>query len=108
MSKDGLNAWVVIAAYKEARVLRRVVEEVRNAGYPVVVVDDGSPDATSEEALTGGAVVLRHAVNLGQGAALQTGIDYALLQGADYIYTFDADGQHRVESLKILAEVQRK
>ncbi len=60
----------------------------------MVVVDDGSTDATSAIAVRAGAVVLRHAVNLGQGAALQTGIDYALRRGATHVCTFDADGQH--------------
>lgn len=60
----------------------------------VVVVDDGSDDETAALACDAGAAVVRHAINLGQGAALQTGIEYALRQGAEYICTFDADGQH--------------
>ena len=60
----------------------------------VVVVDDGSADRTSETALEAGATVLRHLMNRGQGAALQTGIEYSLKKGADVIVTFDADGQH--------------
>ena len=102
------EAWVVIPAYSESPVLRKVVERVRRLGLRVVVVDDGSPDATAEEALAGGACVLRHVVNLGQGAALQTGIEFALGQGAGYVFTFDADGQHAPESLAALADVQRK
>jgi glycosyltransferase involved in cell wall biosynthesis len=102
------RAWVVIPAYNEAKVLRRVVEEVRRLGPRVVVVDDGSTDATAEGALAGGATVLRHVVNLGQGGALQTGIDYVLAQGAEYVFTFDADGQHAPESLAILADVREK
>src|SRR5258707_15783195 len=69
---------VVIAAFNEAGVIGRVVREVRQ-NYPnVVVIDDGSSDGTTACALGSGAVVLRHLVNLGQGAALQTGITYAL------------------------------
>jgi glycosyltransferase involved in cell wall biosynthesis len=60
----------------------------------VVVVDDGSHDSTGERAAAAGAVVVRHCVNLGQGAALQTGIAFALGRGARYVCTFDADGQH--------------
>ncbi|HLL20649.1 MAG TPA: glycosyltransferase family 2 protein, partial [Kofleriaceae bacterium] len=71
-----------------------VVMSVVRDGWNVVVVDDGSRDATAERARAGGAVVLRHSINLGQGAALQTGIDYALRRNADAIVTFDADGQH--------------
>jgi glycosyltransferase involved in cell wall biosynthesis len=102
------SGWVVIPAYQEARVIRQVVAGVHQLGLRVVVVDDGSKDQTASEALLGGATVLRHAVNLGQGAALQTGIDYALRQGAGYIFTFDADGQHGSESLVALEEVRER
>ena len=88
------NPWVVVAAYNEAPVVGSVVSGIRRAGYAVVVVDDGSSDRTGDVALLAGAVVVRHPVNLGQGAALQTGIDYALEQRADALVTFDADGQH--------------
>ncbi len=97
------RAWVVIPAYGEARVIRGVVRSVREICGAVVVVDDGSEDETAREALAGGATVLRHVVNLGQGAALRTGIDFALREGAEYIFTFDADGQHVPRSLPALA-----
>jgi glycosyltransferase involved in cell wall biosynthesis len=99
---------VVVPAYNEAPAIRSVVASVR-AVYPrVVVVDDGSADATSAEARRGGAVVLRHVLNRGQGAALQTGIDYALRAGAETVVTFDADGQHRVEDVVHLVEALRR
>lgn len=64
----------------------------------VVCVDDGSSDQSAEEAMRAGATVVRHPVNLGQGAALQTGIEFAVAHPQmSYIVTFDADGQHRVE-----------
>jgi len=87
---------VVIAAYNEAKVIADVVAGVIRAGYDVVVVDDGSRDRTRDLAAAAGAVVVRHPINLGQGAALQTGIEFALRQGADIVVTFDADGQHRI------------
>jgi glycosyltransferase involved in cell wall biosynthesis len=87
---------VVVAAYNEAKVIAGVVAGIVHAGYDVVVVDDGSSDRTRDLAAAAGAVVLRHPINLGQGAALQTGIEFALRQGADIIVTFDADGQHRI------------
>ena len=95
----GKCIWVVIAAYNEAGVIARVVAEVRRRGYTVLLIDDGSADATAATAEMGGAVVIRHPVNLGQGAALQTGIEFALHEGADVIVTFDADGQHRVADI---------
>jgi len=101
------RAWVVIPAYRESRVVRGVVEQLHGICPRIVVVDDGSNDETGAEARAGGATLLTHVVNLGQGAALQTGIDFAVMQGADYIFTFDADGQHDPESLRVLAETMR-
>ena len=89
------SVWIVVPAYKEAATIAAVVASLRAEGYDrICVVNDGSPDNTGALALAAGAHVLRHVVNRGQGAALQTGISYALAQGADYICTFDADGQH--------------
>jgi polyprenyl-phospho-N-acetylgalactosaminyl synthase len=93
---------VVIAAFNEARCIREVVSEVVRVVPRVVLVDDGSADATETEARAGGATVLTHLVNRGQGAALQTGIGYALQLGARYVVTFDADGQHDVADLPAL------
>jgi len=98
------RAWIVIPAYRESQVLSGVIEQLRPILPWIVVVDDGSKDDTGSAALAAGATVLTHLVNLGQGAALQTGITYALQQGAEYIFTFDADGQHAPESLTVLAE----
>src|SRR4051812_24983359 len=94
--------WVVIAAFNEARVIGRVIADVQRHGYHVVVVDDGSADATAEAAAQAGAQVVQHPVNLGQGAALQTGIEYALERRADAVVTFDADGQHRAQDIASL------
>ncbi len=96
--------WVVIAAYNEAPVIGIVVDGVKRAGYDVVVVDDGSKDGTSDAAAEAGAVVVKHPINLGQGAALQTGIEFALGEAADIIVTFDADGQHRAADIAVLVD----
>src|SRR3954470_9642639 len=96
------STWVVIPAYNEGEAIRGVVEDLLTRGYPVVVVDDGSR-VPLLEVLSGTAIhLLRHVINLGQGAALQTGIRYALEQGAEIIVTFDADGQHQAADLKAL------
>lgn len=97
------STWVIIAAYNEAAMIGTVVSRLRAGGWKqVVVVDDGSRDATAATAAAAGATVLRHVINLGQGAALQTGIDFALRRKAERLVTFDADGQHRVEDLDAL------
>jgi len=104
LAPDRSQTWVVIAAYNEAKVIADVVAEVLHEGWSVVVVDDGSRDDTATTARAAGARVVRHSINLGQGAALQTGIDYALRRGAHTLVTFDADGQHCVEDIpKIVA-----
>lgn len=104
---DGMPVWVVIAAYNEGRVIAQVVGEVARRGHHVVVVDDGSSDDTTEQAAAA-SVVVRHPINLGQGAALQTGIDYALQQGAEFVVTFDADGQHRAADIERLVAALRE
>lgn len=102
------NTWIVVPALNEAQVIRRSVSELREVFANVVVVDDGSDDATGAEALAAGAVVVRHPINLGQGATIQTGIEYALSRGAEILATFDADGQHHVEDLQKMLRVLRE
>ena len=95
---DHINALVVIAAYNEESVISSVVTEVLGYFRNVVVVDDGSTDETGKRAREAGATVIRHAVNLGQGAALETGITFGLQRrDIQKFVTFDADGQHRPE-----------
>ena len=85
---------IVIAAYNEGSSIGDVIFGILPEFPFVVVVDDGSLDNTAAVAEAAGATVLIYPINLGQGAALQTGIIYALRRGADYIVTFDGDGQH--------------
>lgn len=105
---DSSKIWVVIPAFNEGEVIREVVAELHKHYKNIVLVDDCSADATGSAAVEGGATVLRHPVNLGQGAALQTGLKYAVSQAADYVVTFDADGQHRVEDIAVLMAVQKQ
>ena len=94
------DVWIVVPAYNEAGVIGDVIADVRSVFDHVVCVDDGSRDATDEAALSAGAHVVRHPVNLGQGAAIQTGVEYARKQqGARVFATFDADGQHQVKDV---------
>jgi len=91
------DTWVVIPVYNEEKVIGDVVAGVRAAFAQVVCVDDGSTDRSAEVATKAGAHVVRHPVNLGQGAALQTGFEYALADPSmAFVVTFDADGQHQI------------
>lgn len=103
-----METFIVVPAYNEAASIHRVLEELRAAFPNVIVVDDGSSDATSFEARRAGATVLRHVLNRGQGAALQTGIDYSVRQGAELVITFDADGQHRTEDVSRMIDALEK
>lgn len=98
------DTYVVIPAYNEAASIEQVVRGVRPIYPHVVVVDDGSVDQTFVAAKAAGALALRHVINRGQGAALQTGIEFAIAQGARFVVTFDADGQHEVDDIKAMVE----
>jgi len=96
---------VVVPAHNEAGVINDVVAELLALPGHVVVVDDGSTDDTYRVCLGLPVDLLRHGTNLGQGAALQTGITYALsLPGVRFVVTFDADGQHELAAVGALVE----
>ncbi|MGH3532433.1 MAG: glycosyltransferase family 2 protein [Mycobacterium sp.] len=100
MLTETRNVWIVVPAFNEAGVIGDVIADLRSVFEHVVCVDDGSGDDTGEIALRAGAHLMRHPVNLGQGAAIQTGIEYARRQpDAQVFATFDGDGQHRVEDV---------
>jgi glycosyltransferase involved in cell wall biosynthesis len=102
------DVWVVIPVFNEAQVLEGVINQVLEVFPNVVCVDDGSGDGSVNAVLRTAAHLVRHPVNLGQGAALQTGLSYARVQpGAQYFVTFDADGQHRLEDASAMLDVAR-
>ena len=99
------DVWIVIPAFNEAAVIGQVIADVRSVFDHVVCVDDGSTDGTGEIARRAGAHLVRHPINLGQGAAIQTGVEYARKQpGARVFATFDADGQHRVKDVAAMID----
>lgn len=104
------TVYIVVPAFNEQDVIREVLNNLLQYPYKIVVVDDGSTPSLKEPLSDiNGIAYIRHKVNLGQGAALQTGIDYALLHNAGYIVTFDADGQHSPADIeKLLAPLQNK
>ena len=105
---DYHDTWLVIPVYNEEQVIADVVEQALKVFPNIVCVNDGSSDNSAERILGTGAHLVRHPVNLGQGAALQTGLSYALSQpGAEYFVTFDADGQHQTDDAeKLVALLQ--
>jgi polyprenyl-phospho-N-acetylgalactosaminyl synthase len=106
MPSETRDVWIVVPAFNEAGVIGDVISELRSVFPNVVCVDDGSADDTGDIALRAGAHLVRHPVNLGQGAAIQTGVEYARSRpGAEVFATFDADGQHRVND--VLAMIDR-
>lgn len=90
---------ILIPAYNEERFIGSVVLRARRIGIAVVVVDDGSTDATAELAEAAGAVVLRHPINQGKGRALNTGFRFAREHEVSIVVTVDGDGQHRPEEI---------
>lgn len=103
------HTWVVVPLYNEATVIAGVIAGLLPHFPNVVCIDDGSTDGSLEVARRAGAHIVEHPINLGQGAALQTGIDYSLSQsGCEYIVTFDADGQHRVEDAVAMVAAARE
>ncbi|EHR79127.1 glycosyl transferase [Thermococcus litoralis DSM 5473] len=96
-----MKTLIIIPAYNEELTIGSVVALAKKYG-DVLVVDDGSKDRTSEIAQKAGAIVIRHEVNKGKGAALKTGFGYALANGYDVIVTIDADGQHNPDEIPLL------
>ena len=98
--------WLVVPCFNEGTVIEDVLRTARLTFPNIVAVDDGSVDGSAAAIHRAGAHLVRHPVNLGQGAAIQTGVEYARAQpGARYFVTFDADGQHQVKD--VLAMVDR-
>ncbi len=97
------KVWIVIAAYNEERRIEEVLTSLKEKGYEnIVVVNDGSKDRTGIVAEKAGVYVLNHIINRGQGAALKTGMDFAIKNNAEIVVTFDADGQHHAEEIESL------
>jgi polyprenyl-phospho-N-acetylgalactosaminyl synthase len=92
----------VIAAYNEESKIKKVIAEVAKYVDRIIVVDDGSGDNTVLKAKHRKAIVLKHIINLGQGAALQTGFDYAKKIKADIVLTYDADGQFKASEIPLM------
>ncbi len=93
------NVWAVIPAYNEENNIGSIIKKTKKYVDNIIVVDDGSNDKTKEAAEKSGAIVLRHIVNLGKGATLKTGCDFAIKRGANFIAALDADAQHNPDDI---------
>lgn len=102
------DVWVIVPVFNEAGMIAQVVADLQTAFPNVVCVDDGSADTAADEVAATRAHLVRHPINMGQGAALQTGLSYALARSASrFFITFDADGQHRVaDAVRMIDEAR--
>lgn len=99
------DTWLIVPCYNEGTVIFDVLTHARETFPNIVGVNDGSADNSAEQIRAAGAHLVDHPVNLGQGAAIQTGVEYARKQpGAEFFVTFDADGQHQVKDVVRMIE----
>lgn len=106
---DLSKVFIVIPAKDEGKRIGKVLSHIRELGYGnIIVVDDGSEDDTRMVAERYDAIVLTHLLNMGAGAATQTGIQYALKQGAEVIVTLDGDHQHLPSDIALLVKTLRE
>ena len=103
------NTYVIIPVYNEAKVIGSVIKSCQKKFNNVICVNDGSADNSAQVIKKNGAVLINHPLNLGAGAATQTGIDYALQDPkAEFFITIDADGQHDIEdAIKMLKYLKK-
>jgi polyprenyl-phospho-N-acetylgalactosaminyl synthase len=100
----GPETYFVIPAFNEGGAINDVISSIPSE-YGIICVDDGSSDSTAAEVARTRALLVRHPINLGQGAALQTGFDFAVRRPSmKYVVTFDADGQHRIEDVAAMLD----
>ena len=99
------KVYIVVPAYNEEKCIDKTIKDLRDHGYKnIIVINDGSTDKTSKIAKDNKVILISHPINLGQGSSIQTGLEYALLSGADILVTFDSDGQHRASDIADLLE----
>jgi glycosyltransferase involved in cell wall biosynthesis len=96
-NKNNKDIFFIVPAFNEASTIEAVINSIIEYGFTPVVIDDCSSDQTANLAFNCGATVIRHPINLGQGAALQTGIEYCLTKNFKVLVTFDSDGQHQMK-----------
>ncbi len=106
MKLDKSQVYITIPLYNEEKMILKVIRSLNNRGYNnIVIVDDGSKDNGYKEIKNNTeAIITKHIINRGQGAALQTAVEIAIDRGAKYIVHFDSDGQHDVKDIDHMLE----
>jgi glycosyltransferase involved in cell wall biosynthesis len=100
---------IIIPVYNEEQVIEQTIADISQEFAKIICVNDGGKDGSSECIRKTDALLVEHPINMGQGAALQTGIEYALLQpDIKYLITFDADGQHSVADAVAMLKIIKK
>lgn len=99
---------VIVPAYCEGQVIQENLQKLLKEFRHVVCIDDGSSDNTASEIAKTSAILISHPINLGQGGAIQTGIEYGIMQRFPFMATFDADGQHSIDDLKQMVKHMRR
>lgn len=100
-----MTVFIIIPYYNEGKAILPVIEQLHNSGfYNVIIVNDGSGQSLQNLVFPGNVMLLSHILNLGQGAALQTGMEVAKLYEADIVVHFDADGQHQAMDIAALIQ----
>ena len=103
-----MKTYIIIPAFNESSRIAAVLESLLSLNYSMIVIDDGSADDTAKIAATFPVILIRHELNLGQGAALETGMEAARQLEADYVVHFDSDGQHVASDIEhLLAPLQK-
>lgn len=96
---------IILPVYNESiDVLHKLIKQLFLTQYKIIIVDDGSDKPLSKALTDYPVTIIRHSINLGQGASIQTGFEYAIMNDADYVVTFDADGQHVVNEIPFILE----
>jgi glycosyltransferase involved in cell wall biosynthesis len=108
LKKKSNNTFVIVPVFNEEKIIGLILELLKKQFTNIVCIDDGSSDRSFDIIKSKNVYILKHLINLGQGAALQTGINFAILKGAKFFLTFDSDGQHSLKDAMQMIKILKK